>query len=138
MNLGSFGLKIIRSTVRNPIVVHVDKGMSFGKREWITLKGEVVNSTQEQLIYENDIKGYRLITTWIYQEISIGNNLLMLKPPEKDIAPNVFDSILSYNNILIHVQILPTGKKNTKPEDIAIENGKIIIELNNYLKKYKI
>lgn len=125
-----------RTTLDNPLYVIVNEEMSFGKRKkFMTLNDEPKDSTQEQIIYVNLDDGYTLVTSWIYTDAFLGNDLLLSKQPES--ANEVFDHILSYKNILIHVQGLPSAKSKAQPESFGMQTSKAIIELNDFLKTYK-
>ncbi|MHB1652429.1 MAG: hypothetical protein ACYCVD_08115 [Desulfitobacteriaceae bacterium] len=129
-------LSLEKSTLNNPLLVMVNKEMSFGKKQrFLSLHDEQKDSVQELLSFREKSGKYIIETTWMFTESSLGNNLLMVKPPLAE--KPVYDDLLSYKNILIHVQLIPINNSNQNLENTELGNAKIVIELNEFLTNYK-
>ncbi|MCI2106897.1 MAG: hypothetical protein LKK00_09325 [Intestinimonas sp.] len=109
--------------------------MVIGKKKYLSLNNDSKDSTQYFLTYEDKQNSYKLITGWIFTNVDQGNNLLYFKP---NIAGNTgdFNSILSYRNVLIHLQLVSTATATPSSEDFVKENESILTEIVDFLGKY--
>jgi hypothetical protein len=135
LNFTTIPMKLSASTLENPYVVIVNDEMSFGKKKYLSLENENTDPTQIFLTFEDAEKGYKLITGWIFTNVSQGENLLYFKP---NIEGNTgdFNSILSYKNILIHLQLINTASTNPSSEDFVAENEAVLKDIVSFLEKY--
>ncbi|MHB1654390.1 MAG: hypothetical protein ACYCVD_18260 [Desulfitobacteriaceae bacterium] len=128
-------MKLSQSYFSNPTIIIVDKNMSFGKKNYLTLNNKQIDPTQNFLTYEDKENDYKLIIGWIYTNINQGNNLLYFKPYIKGESTD-FNDILSYKNLLIHVQ-LTSSSENPNPENFGYENAMILTEIVSFLSNQK-
>ncbi|WP_310552124.1 hypothetical protein [Paenibacillus glufosinatiresistens] len=133
LHFTSVPMKLSESTLDNPTIIMVNKAIAFGKKINLTLNDEARDSTQHFLTYEDEKNGYKVITGWIYTNSNQGSNLLYLKP---DIQGNTgdFNSILSYKNILIHVQLTRLFPSSPSPGDYVRENEAVLKDIVNFLE----
>ncbi|MGG6314152.1 hypothetical protein [Paenibacillus macerans] len=126
-------MKLTTSTLENPSIVIVNGDMSFGKKKYLSLDNDFKNSTQYFLTYEDIKNGYKLVTGWVFTEVNQGNNLLYFKP---DVEGNTgdFNSILSYKNILIHIQLIHTKSSSPSDEGFVKENESVLKEMVHFLE----
>jgi hypothetical protein len=127
-------MKLTKSSLDKPTIIHVSKDMSFGEKEYLSLDNAVRDSTQFFLSYADEENGYMLNTGWIYTDVYQGNHLLYFKP---DVEGNTgdFDSILSYKNILIHLQLTSSKSSSPSSEDFVRENEAVLQDLVRLLEK---
>lgn len=119
-------LILAKTSLDKPFMVMVDEEMSFGKKKrFLSLNDEQKDSTQQFIVYKSS--NYKLLMTWIYTNANLGKELFMVKPPEAE--KPVYDNILAYKNILIHVQLVPLNTKS----NLTIKNAEIVISLNKFL-----
>lgn len=128
-------MKLSNSYFDNPTVMAIDKNMAFGKKVYLTLDNEPKDPTQNFLTYEDKQNGYKLTIGWIYTKIDQGNDLLYIKPYIKGESTD-FNDILSYKNILIHIQ-LTSSSSNSTQEAYVKENRSILIEMVDFLNNNK-
>ncbi|WP_028551671.1 hypothetical protein [Paenibacillus sp. UNC451MF] len=133
LQFSSAPMKLTDSTLKNPTIIITNKEMTFGKKENLTLRNDFKDSTQYFLTYEDVKNGYKLITGWIYTDVNQGNNLLYFKP---DVQGNTgdFNSILSYKNILIHVQLTRLASSSISSEDIVKEHEAVLKDIVHFLE----
>lgn len=129
----SIPMKLTESTLENPTIVTVNGDMSFGKKKYLSLNNDFKDSTQYFLTYEDTKNGYKLTTGWIYTDVNQGNNLLYFKPNVEGNTGD-FNSILSYKNILIHLQLTSTASTRPSAEDFVRENESALKEIVNFLE----
>lgn len=130
-------MELSNSYFSNPTIIIVNKNMSFGKKKYLTLNNEQMDPTQNFLTYEDNQNGYKLIIGWIYTNINQGNNSLYFKPYIKGESTD-FNNILSYKNILIHVQLTSSSSTNPTQEAFGNENALILTEIVSFLDNLKI
>ncbi|MEX1029744.1 MAG: hypothetical protein WDZ91_06825 [Paenibacillaceae bacterium] len=126
-------MKLTGSTLENPSIIIVNGDMSFGKKTYLSLGNDFKDSTQYFLTYEDVKNGYKLITGWIFTNVSQGNNLLYFKPNVEGNTGD-FNSILSYKNILIHLQLTHTSSSKPTSEDFVKENETVIKDIVHFLE----
>ncbi|CAM4444171.1 hypothetical protein [Paenibacillus tarimensis] len=133
LNFSTIPMKLTESTLESPTIVIVSGDMSFDKKEYLSLKNDFEDSTQYFLTYEDTTNGYELIIGWIYTEVDQGNNLLYFKP---DVEGNTgdFNSILSFKNILIHLQLTHTQSSIPSSEDFVRENEAVLKDVVRFLE----
>ncbi|MFF2908399.1 hypothetical protein [Paenibacillus sp. NPDC057934] len=126
-------MKLTKSTLENPSIIIVNGDMSFGKKNYLSLKNEVKDSTQYFLTYEDAENGYKLTTGWIYTEVNQGDNLIYFKP---DVEGNTgdFNSILSFKNVLIHLQLTYTKSSPPSSDDFVRENESTLKDVVHFLE----
>jgi|GEM_PF-2316711 hypothetical protein len=129
----SIPMKLTESTLENPSIIIVNGDMSFGKKEYLSLNNDLKDSTQYFLTYEDAKNGYKLITGWIFTDVNQGNNLLYFKPNVEGNTGD-FNSILSYKNILIHLQLTHTASSSPSSEDFVKENEAALKDIVSFLE----
>jgi len=134
MSFTSIPMKLTSSTLKNPSIIIVNGDMSFGKKKYLSLNNDFKDSTQYFLTYEDEKNSYKLITGWIYTDVDQGNNLLYFKPNEEGNTDD-FNSILSYRNVLIHLQLISTAATNPSSEAFVKENESALKEIVDFLEK---
>jgi len=133
LQFSSAPMELTDSTLKNPTIIITNNEMSFGKKKYLTLRNDFKDSTQYFLTYEDVKNGYKMITGWIYTDVNQGNNLLYYKP---DVQGNTgdFNSILSYKNILIHVQLTRLASSSLSSEDFVKENEAVLKDIVHFLE----
>lgn len=129
----SVPMRLTESTIENPTIIITNGDMSFGKKQYLSLRNDFQDSTQHFLTYEDTKNDYKLITGWIYTDVNQGNNLLYFKP---DVQGNTgdFNSLLSFKNILIHVQLTHSTSSKPSSEHYVKENEAAIKDIVNFLE----
>lgn len=117
------------STIDDPTVIIVDEKISFGKKNFLSAENKAEKSTQNFLIYEDEKNNLKLITSWIYTENDLGNNLLYLKPNMIG-NTNDYNYLVSYKNILLYLQFLPISGEI---KDFGTEPYFTLSEIESYL-----
>ncbi|WP_223070525.1 hypothetical protein [Paenibacillus caui] len=133
LHFSSVPMKLTESTLENPTIIMINDEISFGKKKNLSLQNEFKDSTQHFLTYEDVKNGYKVITGWIYTEVNQGNNLLYLKPIVQGNTGD-FNSLLSYKNILIHVQLTHSPSSSPSPGDYVGENENVLKDIVHFLE----
>ena len=136
MSFTTIPMEFLESTLENPYIIIVNHDMSFDKKNYLTLNNDSNESTQYIIIFKDLINEYKLVTSWIYTEVNQDNNLLYLRQNDEENGINDFNSIISYNNILIHLQLVSISSNNQLPESFVKENAYVLTEIIEFLKNY--
>lgn len=134
LRFSSATMKLTESSLEKSRIIIVDEDVSFGKKTYLSLNNELKDTTQHFLTYQDTEKGYKLITGWIYTNVNQGNNLLYFKP---NIEGNTgdFNSILSYKNILVHIQLTHTTSSPPSDEEFVKENEAVLKDIVSFLQE---
>ncbi|MDG4655447.1 hypothetical protein P6P90_04230 [Ectobacillus antri] len=110
----------LKASSLGPDVTAIDKDLSFGKREWITIDGKMNNtepeSTQEMLFFENARGTSQITITVGYTDNYIAEDLLIYPTNRgydelnRELADKTDSIVVAYKNILISVQHVATEK----------------------------
>ena len=127
----SYPLVLTDSTVNSTTFIGVSREMSFGKKDIMSLENGYEYPTQHHLMYSDKINNLYVMIDFIFTDVNQGSNLLF-SGTASDINPNQMDTILSYENTLIHIQV----KYMEEIDDdfnLTIANCSIIEDIVGYL-----
>ncbi|MGO0059573.1 hypothetical protein ACTID9_06125 [Brevibacillus fluminis] len=128
----------VEDNINTPTIIFVDKPITFGKRNVLTLTGEQTNqSTQRRIIYSDNNKKTAIKIDLIYLERELENDLLFTSLPSKnrglnEVTERFTQDIFAYNNILVNVTIYSSDK----PITMKLQN-EIDVAVVNFLQNYK-
>lgn len=117
------GYQLVESTSIKKSMIAIDKELSFGKREILTVDGnQNSNLTQERLIYKSDDSSRYTLLDIIFNDEYIGKDLL-LWPQQTDTTTSIgylkrYDTaLLAYKNVLVQITSL-SENKSVNPQEM--------------------
>lgn len=109
------GYSHVTDTVERPVTIIIEKDISFGKRETLTLTGDMKDPrplpTQNRVVYQDQNQGYVLYLDVIYTDTWLGDQLLSWDLEAPNELPDVpvlgqsSQSLYSHKNFLVKVTL---------------------------------
>lgn len=136
--------KKVADQLESPEVVIVDKGLTFNKRETLTVPGGKVTSnkgesTQNRIVYEDKTNGLVLYLDLIYLRTSLGNDMVAwdsLAPKvlkDYPVLHHVNQNMLSYHNILVKQMLISTTDRPVTDKEM----NEVTQHVVKYLSEFK-
>jgi hypothetical protein len=136
------GYKLVYSTADYDNFMVVEKSLTFNKRKMMSTNGNMLDPTQERLIFESDDKKSSLFLDIIFLEKDLYNDLVYSNPgiDDKELDPkileyNYHENIFSYKNLLVKFTDVPLDKNTSNGDYIKFNDKSLVIV--NFLKSLK-
>ncbi|MCL1804086.1 MAG: hypothetical protein FWG30_10745 [Eubacteriaceae bacterium] len=105
--------------------------MTFGKREILSLENGFLYPTQFHMFFSDSDNLAEAVVNWIFTDTEQDSNMLFTNSTDTKV-----DSILSYKNSLIFIQLLSIDATDNY-DNLVFANQEFIEGIVSYLESYR-